>query len=195
MKLVLLSSLLTILILVISINQVEAYNGLIAVESDASELVQGDIINVEVFLVDVEPDNEIPLKVQLIEKGTGLPAEEIISIPDWIFDDRTHLGDSVWKTSFEFNTASENLTTETTYYIKAIFDDVNDITSIFAFSPEIPEQIIEEKESIKESIFPSREIPSWIRDIFIFYAEEKIDDDTLLNAIEYLISEKIIKIN
>ena len=195
MKLVLSSSLLTILILVMSVNQVEAYDGTIAIESDVSELAQGDIINVQVFLVNVQPDNQIPLKVQLIEKGTGLPADEIISIPDWIFDNRSHLGDSVWKASFEFDTASENLTAETTYYLKAIFDDANAITSIFAFSPVIPEEVIEEKESIKESVLPSREIPSWIRDIFVFYAEEKIDDETLLNAIEYLVSEKIIKIN
>ena len=195
MKLGLSSSLLTILILVISVNQVEAYDGTMAIESDVSELVQGDIINVQIFLVDVQPDNQIPLKVQLIEKGTGLPADEIISIPDWIFDNRTPLGDSVWKASFEFDTASENLTAETTYYLKAIFDDTNAITSIFAFSPVIPEEVIEEKESIKESVLPSREIPSWIRDIFVLYAEEKIDDETLLNAIEYLVSEKIIKIN
>ena len=38
-----------------------------------------------------------------------------------------------------------------------------------------------------------REIPKWIKGIFSLYSSGQIDDDTLLNAIEYLIQIGIIQ--
>ncbi len=35
-------------------------------------------------------------------------------------------------------------------------------------------------------------IPSWVRDIFVWYAEGKIPEDQLLNALRYLVTQKII---
>ena len=37
-------------------------------------------------------------------------------------------------------------------------------------------------------------IPSWVHDIFVWYAEETISENDLLSAIEYLISEEIINV-
>ena len=173
---------------------VEGFEGEVKVEANIVNLIEGDIINVEVFLIDSEPTAESILDVKLIEKGTGLAAEQITVVPDWEFDDRSPFGDKVWKTSFEFDTASENLTPETTYYFKVDFEDQNGITSIFAFTPLITEEEIEEEQSIKESVLPVREIPSWVKDVFVFYANGQIDDETLLNAIEFLVSEQIIRV-
>lgn len=183
-----------ITILVVSIDQIEAYDGKVVLDANIMNLVEGDIIKVDVFLVDVEPYLESLLEVKIIEKGTGLSAEQITTIPSWTFDDRNALGDKVWKASFEFDTVSTNLTPETIYYLRGDFEDKNGITSIFAFTQTVTEKMIEQEESIKESILPAREIPSWIRDVFVFYAEWQIDDETLLNAIEFLVSEQIIKI-
>jgi len=38
-------------------------------------------------------------------------------------------------------------------------------------------------------------IPTWVHDIFVWYAEETISENELLSAIEYLISEKIINMS
>ena len=41
----------------------------------------------------------------------------------------------------------------------------------------------------------SDQIPLWIKDIVIFWANDKINDDEFINALEYLIESKIIKID
>ena len=173
---------------------VEAFEGEVRVEANISNLIEGDIIKVEVFLIDSEPVPESILDVKLIEKGTGLAVEQITVVPNWTFDDRSPFGDNVWKTSFEFDTASQKLTPETTYYFKADFENQNGITSIFAFTQLISDEEIKEELTVKESVLPVREIPLWIKEVFVFYANGQIDDETLLNAIEFLVSEQIIRI-
>ncbi len=37
-------------------------------------------------------------------------------------------------------------------------------------------------------------IPDWVKNIFVWYGQDKVSEDELLNAIKYLITEKIIKI-
>ncbi len=46
-----------------------------------------------------------------------------------------------------------------------------------------------------EDTVESDKIPSWVHDIFVWYADETISEDELLGAIEYLISEGSITIN
>jgi hypothetical protein len=41
----------------------------------------------------------------------------------------------------------------------------------------------------------TKKIPTWIKHIFGFYSQDKISEYELLNAIQYLIDEKILKIN
>jgi glucose/arabinose dehydrogenase len=38
-------------------------------------------------------------------------------------------------------------------------------------------------------------IPQWIREIFVWYAQDKISEDELLNAIKFLVQQDIIKLN
>ena len=38
-------------------------------------------------------------------------------------------------------------------------------------------------------------VPEWVRNIFIWYGEEKISEDELLNAIKFLVSQGIIKVS
>ena len=42
---------------------------------------------------------------------------------------------------------------------------------------------------------PIQKIPEWVRNIFIWYAEEKVSEDELLNAIKYLVQQEIIKLD
>ncbi len=124
--------------------------------------------------------------IDVIEKGTGLSVEKITLNPNWIYDDIAFFGDHTWKTNYEFDTINGNLTANTTYYLKASFDDENDITGIFAFVPPVAEQTISDSELVNSGQ-PPREIPKWIKGIFSLYSSGQIDDNTLLNAIEYLI--------
>ena len=38
-------------------------------------------------------------------------------------------------------------------------------------------------------------IPSWVKNIFVLYGEGIVPGDKLLNAIKYLINEKILVVN
>jgi len=65
---------------------------------------------------------------------------------------------------------------------------------------EIPDEEIENDEEIElleieNSEEPESKIPSWVHDIFVWYAEEEISENELLTAIEYLISEEILNID
>ena len=40
-----------------------------------------------------------------------------------------------------------------------------------------------------------QKIPSWVRNIFIWYASEQISEDELLNAIKFLVNQEIINLN
>jgi hypothetical protein len=53
-----------------------------------------------------------------------------------------------------------------------------------------------QKEAIESDTFESESrIPSWVHDIFVWYAEQTITEKELLSALEYLISQGIIKID
>jgi len=48
------------------------------------------------------------------------------------------------------------------------------------------------EEITQESI---QKVPDWVRNIFIWYAENKISEDELLNAIKFLVNQGIINLN
>jgi len=54
---------------------------------------------------------------------------------------------------------------------------------------EIPQEIAQQKKELEES-----KIPEWVRNIFIWYAENQISEFELIGALQYLISEEILKI-
>jgi peptidoglycan/xylan/chitin deacetylase (PgdA/CDA1 family) len=53
--------------------------------------------------------------------------------------------------------------------------------------------------SLQLDVVPSdhsiQKIPEWVRNIFVWYADDQVSEDELLNAIKYLINEKIINLN
>jgi hypothetical protein len=50
------------------------------------------------------------------------------------------------------------------------------------------------EDSEEDSIEPPK-IPSWVHDIFVWYAEESISENELLTSLEYLISQGIINVD
>lgn len=66
----------------------------------------------------------------------------------------------------------------------------------------LEESSIPEEESVEnvvslqnDSIQSESKIPSWVHDIFVWYAEETISESELLTAIEYLITQEIINVH
>lgn len=64
---------------------------------------------------------------------------------------------------------------------------------------ETPEKIVE-SESIEELeseiiVEPESKIPSWVHDIFIWYADNTITENELLAALEYLIAQGILNVH
>ncbi len=53
---------------------------------------------------------------------------------------------------------------------------------------------IEELE-IENSVQPESKIPSWVHDIFVWYADETITESELLTALQYLIEEGILVVD
>jgi hypothetical protein len=65
---------------------------------------------------------------------------------------------------------------------------------------ETPEELLtsdesETHENSEEDSIESPKIPSWVHDIFVWYAEESISENELLASLEYLISQGIINVN
>jgi hypothetical protein len=57
------------------------------------------------------------------------------------------------------------------------------------------EEINEEESEIEPLVEPESKIPSWVHEIFVWYANETISETELLAALEYLISQGTININ
>ncbi|MEK0346289.1 MAG: hypothetical protein QQN65_05575, partial [Nitrosopumilus sp.] len=54
--------------------------------------------------------------------------------------------------------------------------------------------ISELRDDVEDNI-ESDKIPSWVHDVFVWYAEESISENELLTALEYLISEGILNVD
>jgi len=57
-----------------------------------------------------------------------------------------------------------------------------------------PDEIVTPDEEVEDSV-ESAKIPSWVHDIFVWYAEESISENELLASLEYLISQGIINVD
>jgi len=53
--------------------------------------------------------------------------------------------------------------------------------------------ITEGSEVVTQEII--QKVPSWVKNIFIWYASEQISEDELLNAIKFLVNQEIINLN
>ena len=58
--------------------------------------------------------------------------------------------------------------------------------------------VVQEAEAEEEMMMeeePEPKLPDWVRNIFVWYAEERISEDELLGAIQFLADIGIIKVN
>ena len=45
------------------------------------------------------------------------------------------------------------------------------------------------------SVFADEKIPTWVKDIFLWYEEDQISEDDLINVIRFLVSEGIVDLD
>lgn len=57
------------------------------------------------------------------------------------------------------------------------------------------QQLETTEETTEELVVSESKIPSWVHDIFVWYADETISETELLSALEYLISQGTIDVN
>ena len=48
--------------------------------------------------------------------------------------------------------------------------------------------------NIENNTNQNKKIPEWVKNIFVWYAENKVSEEELLGAIEFLIKQNIIQI-
>ena len=85
-------------------------------------------------------------------------------------------------------------------YVLRIYSDEGPSEGYMRFyivKPSIPTDTenIAEETKVENLDTPVSKIPPWVHDIFVWYAEEIISEAELLTALEYLISQDIIRVN
>ncbi len=54
---------------------------------------------------------------------------------------------------------------------------------------------IDEQTFVEEIQISKQKIPEWVRNIFVWYAQDRVSEDELLNAIKFLVQQDIIKLD
>jgi len=62
-------------------------------------------------------------------------------------------------------------------------------------STEIDESILSESEENESELINAKQIPDWVKNIFVLYSYDEITEDELINALTFLIEQGIIEIN
>ena len=86
-------------------------------------------------------------------------------------------------TEFGTATATETISLLETKPIvqQAVKEEAKETEPILKLEPEVIEE-------------PEQKLPDWVRNIFIWYAEEQISEDELIGALQFLIKEEIIQV-
>ena len=75
-----------------------------------------------------------------------------------------------------------------TYKVNAVYKD--EIIGMQLFD------LIDDDKDITQnsSVNQTSKIPSWVKNIFVWYGQDKVSEDELLRAIEFLVNDELIKI-
>lgn len=205
MKMKLLLSLLLVLsVLVVGVSQAEAYEiypGEIRFSSQQADSTIGTIYKYDGFITIYELEQEVFLEpsgnidIKLLN-GDGIVLDSFTTpiSPNPTIDPDG--GDNTWNISFEIDTSKYNLLTDVEYIVQASYLHMIGEQRLFVY-PTLEQSIIDagiaQKER-KNDLTIAEPIPEWIRNIFIFYANNEISDSDLIGALQYLIDLKILKV-
>lgn len=140
-------------------------------------------------------DNEIIKNTEILPKLIGgevsddLYGVQILHYLEPDANEENLIGDYGLRIYSEFGTAEAVSTFSVIKSSMPVVTTQNTIEELAIPEEEIPE--VEETEIIEEK----SKIPSWVHDIFVWYADEIISEDELLAALEYLISQGTINVD
>jgi hypothetical protein len=136
-------------------------------------------------------DKEIQPKLIGSDVSDNLYGVQILHYLEPDVDEESNIGNYELIIYSEFGSAE---TTSTFSVIKSSMPEpISQNTVEELVTPE--EEINEEESEIEPLVEPESKIPSWVHDIFVWYANETISETELLAALEYLISQGTININ
>jgi hypothetical protein len=136
-------------------------------------------------------DTEILPKLIGSDVSDNLYGVQILHYLEPDVDEESNMGNYELIIYSEFGSAE---TTSTFSVIKSSMPEpISQNTVEELVTPE--EEINEEESEIEPLVEPESKIPSWVHEIFVWYANETISETELLAALEYLISQGTININ
>lgn len=142
-------------------------------------------------------DNEIIKNTEIFPKIIGgevsdsLYGVQILHYLEPDTNEENLIGDYGLRIYSEFGTAEAVSTFSVIKSSMPVITTQNTIEELVA--PE--EETTDEVEETETEILEEPKIPSWVHDIFVWYADEVISEDELLAALEYLISQGTINVN
>jgi len=180
----------------------EAFEGKVKFQSRSDYSEQGDIIVYGGIIVHYYTPE---ITITIFEKHNP----DVVVIVDTVKIEENaeftnEVSDRLWPFSYEVDTGDSRLSPETSYMIHAVFEDKN-TSSGFNFNPPMAQQVItestnpiynntpEQAENDNTSkLIKETKVPSWVKNLFVMYAEDKIDDNALINALQFLIKSGIL---
>ena len=105
-------------------------------------------------------------------------------------------GSDKWAFSFEIDTSKYDLMTDVEYTVQASYLHMVEEKTLTVY-PTLEKSIVDagiakaERDNIQALAQP---IPDWVKNIFVFYANDEISDSELISAIQYLIDVNILKV-
>ena len=94
------------------------------------------------------------------------------------------------------SSANDNLTLEQSNELVPLVTESSELETETIVSQESENESLPVKELETQTSIPSEStLPSWVRDIFVWYAEDTISESELIRSIEFLVNEGYIQIH
>lgn len=145
-------------------------------------------------------DGEIIKNSDIIPKvAAGATVDDLyeVQILHYVKPDQnpeTLIGDYMLRIYSEFGSVESGSTFS---IIKSSMPVTNTSNVIEPLTTEEESTTVDDVESlqVEEPVQSESKIPTWVHDVFVWYAEKTVSENELLTAIEYLISQGILDIN
>ena len=138
-------------------------------------------------------DNEVIKNTEILPKKSDedLYSVKILHYIDTTLPDEELLGDYELEIYSEFGTISAGTQFS---IIKSSIPQISTNSTGEVLTVATNEDIIEIDESTDDSLVKESQIPDWVRNIFVWYADGTITETDLLSALEFLINQSIIDV-
>ena len=194
------------------ISEVEAYEGKFRMYGTSGEIIKGgtfivesrvfgetrgvidpnDIMNTLGYTITTYPIQNEPVIATITESNNVIEIIEL-NVLDKVHDDSPKQNNPYWKVeNLVIDTSPSKYESGKKYDIELKYDDK--IENIWFKTIEPTPQIMEEIPQ-SSSLLQTKEIPAWVKSIFVFYAEDNLTDAELIEALQFLIKDGIIVIS